>query len=263
MTDYPARRGDAEGRAGRRAPRRHDAGLPGLRGPRVHGRPAGGARKDSKATGVRYDQLFIRHWDAWEDGTLSTLFTAVVGRGRQGRRRRQRVGQGARPRSVEAVRRRRGVRLQPRRQAARVQRQARGSHRALVDELRSLRGRRRTARRRPSISRRTIPPGTRSPCSSPTATSPGSRRSGRDSSRTASTSWCATRAPARRARSRRPGTAPSAGSAQRVTAAACSPRRTTSGRPRCYSIDARSGQADEDRRLRARWRSSRPRRPAS
>jgi dipeptidyl aminopeptidase/acylaminoacyl peptidase len=36
-------------------------------------------RKKAKATGVRYDQIFIRHWDEWEDGTLSTLFTTVVG----------------------------------------------------------------------------------------------------------------------------------------------------------------------------------------
>ncbi|MBM4195711.1 MAG: S9 family peptidase [Gammaproteobacteria bacterium] len=32
-----------------------------------------------KATGQRYDQLFIRHWDSWEDGQLSTLFTAPIG----------------------------------------------------------------------------------------------------------------------------------------------------------------------------------------
>ncbi len=36
-------------------------------------------REKEKATGVVYDQLFIRHWDQWEDGTLSTLFTTVVG----------------------------------------------------------------------------------------------------------------------------------------------------------------------------------------
>lgn len=36
-------------------------------------------RKKSKATGMRFDQLFIRHWDVWEDGTLSTLFTTVIG----------------------------------------------------------------------------------------------------------------------------------------------------------------------------------------
>jgi dipeptidyl aminopeptidase/acylaminoacyl peptidase len=37
------------------------------------------ARKEAKTTGQRYDQLFVRHWDTWEDGTLSTLFTAMIG----------------------------------------------------------------------------------------------------------------------------------------------------------------------------------------
>ena len=32
-----------------------------------------------KATGRRYDQLFVRHWDAWADGTHSNLFTAALG----------------------------------------------------------------------------------------------------------------------------------------------------------------------------------------
>ena len=38
-----------------------------------------GAREKDPATGQRYDQLFVRHWDTWEDDRLSTLFTARVG----------------------------------------------------------------------------------------------------------------------------------------------------------------------------------------
>src|SRR5690606_242054 len=33
-------------------------------------------RKESKATGVLYDQLFVRHWDTWKDGRQSKLFAA-------------------------------------------------------------------------------------------------------------------------------------------------------------------------------------------
>ena len=32
--------------------------------------------KDAKASGVVYDQLFVRHWDTWKDGTTSRLFVA-------------------------------------------------------------------------------------------------------------------------------------------------------------------------------------------
>ncbi|MDC7805912.1 S9 family peptidase [Luteimonas sp BLCC-B24] len=33
-------------------------------------------RKDAPASGVVYDQLFVRHWDTWRDGTRSRLFVA-------------------------------------------------------------------------------------------------------------------------------------------------------------------------------------------
>ena len=74
-----ARRGDDEGRAGRQTASpsrcRCSRTAPDLKctADRLE------AAQERKATGVRYDQLFIRHWDDWEDGTLSTLFTAVVG----------------------------------------------------------------------------------------------------------------------------------------------------------------------------------------
>jgi dipeptidyl aminopeptidase/acylaminoacyl peptidase len=36
-------------------------------------------KKQSKASGLVYDQLFVRHWDTWESGALATLFTAALG----------------------------------------------------------------------------------------------------------------------------------------------------------------------------------------
>lgn len=37
------------------------------------------AQAKSKATGKRFEQLLIRHWDTWEDGTHGRLFTALLG----------------------------------------------------------------------------------------------------------------------------------------------------------------------------------------
>ena len=37
------------------------------------------AKEKQKATGRAYDHVFIRHWDAWSDGTRSHLFVATVG----------------------------------------------------------------------------------------------------------------------------------------------------------------------------------------
>ncbi|MBD7989007.1 S9 family peptidase [Luteimonas sp. Sa2BVA3] len=36
------------------------------------------ARKESKVSGVVYDQLFVRHWDTWADGTRNRLFVATL-----------------------------------------------------------------------------------------------------------------------------------------------------------------------------------------
>jgi len=36
-------------------------------------------RGDSKATGVVYDRMFVRHWDAWSDGRLNRVFVAPLG----------------------------------------------------------------------------------------------------------------------------------------------------------------------------------------
>lgn len=35
-------------------------------------------QKSAKTSGVIYDQLFIRHWDTWKDGTRSHLFVAAL-----------------------------------------------------------------------------------------------------------------------------------------------------------------------------------------
>ncbi|WP_405240224.1 S9 family peptidase [Lentisalinibacter orientalis] len=37
------------------------------------------ARAESPETGRVYDRLMVRHWDRWEDGTVSRLFTASLG----------------------------------------------------------------------------------------------------------------------------------------------------------------------------------------
>ncbi|NBW90715.1 MAG: S9 family peptidase, partial [Gammaproteobacteria bacterium] len=36
------------------------------------------ARAKEKASGKTYDQLFVRHWDTWVDGTISTLFSVAL-----------------------------------------------------------------------------------------------------------------------------------------------------------------------------------------
>ncbi|HEY4530234.1 MAG TPA: S9 family peptidase [Luteimonas sp.] len=36
------------------------------------------ARRESKVSGVVYDQLFVRHWDTWADGTRNRLFVATL-----------------------------------------------------------------------------------------------------------------------------------------------------------------------------------------
>ena len=41
-------------------------------------------RANDKASGRTYERLFIRHWDAWSDGTRSHLFTAQVSAGGAG-----------------------------------------------------------------------------------------------------------------------------------------------------------------------------------
>ncbi|MBS0461508.1 MAG: S9 family peptidase [Proteobacteria bacterium] len=37
------------------------------------------AREDSKARGVVFDKVFIRHWSTWADGTRNQLFVAAIG----------------------------------------------------------------------------------------------------------------------------------------------------------------------------------------
>ncbi|AIC12597.1 S9 family peptidase [Xylella fastidiosa subsp. morus] len=38
-------------------------------------------KKNSKASGVVFEQLFVRHWDTWNDGRRNTLFIASLPRG--------------------------------------------------------------------------------------------------------------------------------------------------------------------------------------
>lgn len=40
------------------------------------------ARRQSKATGMIHDRLFVRHWDAWADGRISRLFLFELSEGR-------------------------------------------------------------------------------------------------------------------------------------------------------------------------------------
>jgi dipeptidyl aminopeptidase/acylaminoacyl peptidase len=40
------------------------------------------ARAGSKATGMLFERLFVRHWDAWKDGTRNHLFAYDLARGR-------------------------------------------------------------------------------------------------------------------------------------------------------------------------------------
>jgi dipeptidyl aminopeptidase/acylaminoacyl peptidase len=40
-------------------------------------------RKESKSTGVVYDQLLVRHWDTWEDGRYSHLFALPTASGKE------------------------------------------------------------------------------------------------------------------------------------------------------------------------------------
>ncbi|GAB3343229.1 alpha/beta hydrolase family protein [Marilutibacter aestuarii] len=38
-------------------------------------------REASKQSGVVYDRMFVRHWDAWNDGRLNRVFVAPLGKG--------------------------------------------------------------------------------------------------------------------------------------------------------------------------------------
>ena len=64
-----------------------------------------------------YDRLFVRHWDTWSNGTRSHLFSARARRRRHAGRAGRCVARLRRRHSRQALRRRRGLRLQPRRPA--------------------------------------------------------------------------------------------------------------------------------------------------
>ena len=89
----------------------------------------------SKASGLLYDRLFVRHWDTWADGTRNHLFAYDLADG-QGHGPHARDGRGQ-PR--QAVRRQRGLRGLPGRNDRGLRRPRRGSRGGLVHELRPLR----------------------------------------------------------------------------------------------------------------------------
>ena len=64
--------------AARRPAGRRDRGLPGLPRPRVHPQARLEERRSAKARAQAYDRLFVRHWDTWEDGRVSQLFSIAL-----------------------------------------------------------------------------------------------------------------------------------------------------------------------------------------
>ena len=164
-------------------------------------------------------------------------------RGRRHARGRH-EGHGRR-RPVEAVRRRRGVRVHARRQERRVHRARRRPRGALVDELRPLRRAGRRQRRSRATSPPTTRPGTRARRSRPTARPwPTRRWHGPATRPTACASSCASGPTARRTRAHR-GVGPLARMnwSGRPTARPSTRRPTTSGRSRCSPSTSRPATA--------------------
>ena len=127
------------------------------------------AMKADKSTGVLYDKIFVRHWDAWADGTRNHLFSLTLDADGVAARRAGRADARLRrrraPTSPSATTPTSPSRPMGRPWSSPPAWPARASPGAPTS---TCGARPSTARRRPGTSPPTTPPGTRSRCSRPT-----------------------------------------------------------------------------------------------
>ncbi len=109
--------------------------------------PACRRRRRGRGSGRVYDQTFVRHWDTWaEPGLRSRIFTFAAGRRPAAGRGHAGRAEPGRRCAVQAVRRRRGARLEPGRPHPLFHLARGGPARAQFDQSRHFRGPRRRRR---------------------------------------------------------------------------------------------------------------------